>query len=235
MSEQEKKQSEKKESRSFYCKVAIVGQSGTGKSYLSKTADPLTTGYINVERKPLPYRQQTTYKFLGQPKNWAGFKKNLEDYGNNPEVKTIIIDSQTMAFNVLIREMGNNFTGFDVYKNYNRQVYEYLELMKNIQKDIIVISHDELVKLNEGDKVQRMATHGKEFEGKIEQHYSVVLYTGTRIKDNKPQYFLRTFEEDTSTKVPEGMFSADGYGETPLEIPNDAKFIFDSVEKYYTI
>jgi hypothetical protein len=226
---------QKETTRNFYCKVAIVGQSGTGKSYLSKTADHLTTGYINMERKPLPYRQETPFTFIGQPKTWIGFKKNLEDYGNNPAVKTIIIDSQTMAFNVLIREMGTSFTGFDVYKNYNRQVYEYLELIKNIQKDIIVISHDELIKLNEGDKVRRMSTHGKEFEGKIEQHYSVILYTDTRIKDNKPQYFLRTFEEDTSTKVPEGMFSKDGYGETPLEIPNDAMFIFNSIEKYYTI
>lgn len=221
--------------RSFYCKVGIVGQSGTGKSYLSKTADPLTTGYINIERKPLPYKQDVPFKFMGQPKSWTAFKKNLEDYGNNPEVKKIIIDSQTMAFNILNKEMSQNFTGYDIYKNYNRQVYEYLELLKNIQKDCIVLSHDEIVKLDEGSKVKRMAVHGKEFESKIEQNYVVILYTGTRIKDGRPQYFLRTFEADTSTKVPEFLFSNDGTSETPLEIPNDAKFIFDSLENYYKL
>jgi hypothetical protein len=232
MSETNVTQSQKE--RNFYAKVAIVGQSGTGKSYLSKTADHDTTGYVNMERKPLPFKQGKAFKYMGQPKTWGAFKKNIEVYGADPAIKNIIIDSQTMAFNVLIKEMTQNFTGFDVYKNYNRQVYEYLEMVKNIQKDIIVLSHDELTKIDEGYKVRRMATHGKEFDGKIEQHFSIVLYTGTRVKDGKPGYFLRTFEEDTSTKVPEGMFP-DKDGNTLLEIPNSAEYIFKSIEEYYSL
>lgn len=226
---QEKKVVKKeKNERTYYGKVAIVGPSGTGKSYLSKTADKKNTGYINVERKPLPYKTEEPFQFEGKPKNWAGYMKCIKDYGENPEVKRIIIDSQTMAFNILQKEMSSNFTGYDIYKQYNKQVYEYLELLKNIEKDIIILSHDELVRIDDGSsKVRRMAVHGKEFEGKIEQHYTIVLYTGTRLKDNKPQYFLRTFEQDTSTKVPEGLF-----GEN-LEIPNDADFIFKSLESYY--
>lgn len=231
--------------RSFYCKVAIVGSSGTGKSYLSKTADHDTCGYINMERKPLPYKQSKTFKHMAQPKTWSAFMAALRDMGgfsDKPEikekfkdVKSIIIDSQTMAFNILNKEMGQNFTGYDIYKNYNRQVYEYLELMKNIQKDIIVLSHDELIKLDDtGDKVKRMDTHGKEFAGKIEQHFVGVLYTGTRIKDGKPQYFLKTFEKDTSTKTPEGLFP-DKDGNNMLEIPNDAGYILQCIEDYYCI
>lgn len=220
--------------RKFFAKVAIVGPSGTGKSFLSKTADHDTCGYINVERKPLPYRQGKPFKFMGQPKTWQSFRKNLEDYGNNPEIKTIIIDSQTMAFNILNKEMSVNFSGYDIYKQYNKQVYEYLELLKNIKKDIIVLSHDELIKLEDtGDKVRRMDVHGKEFSGKIEQHFTIVLYTGTRLTNGKPEYFLKTFEVDTSTKVPEGLFADTEDGETPLEIKNDAKFIFDSLNSYY--
>ena len=221
--------------RSFYAKIAVVGPSGTGKSYLSKNVDHETTGYINMERKPLPYRQTKSFKYIGQPKTWTAFMKNLKDYGENPEVQRIIIDSQTMAFNVLNKEMGQNFSGYDIYKNYNRQVYEYLELMKNIQKDIIVLSHDELIKLDDtGDKVKRMDTHGKEFAGKIEQHFAVVLYTGTKIKEGKPVYFLKTFEQGTSTKVPEGLFP-DANEENLLEIANDAAYIFGCVEEYYCI
>lgn len=231
----EEKKKDEKTGRLYWAKAAIVGPSGTGKSYLSKSADLDTCGYVNIERKPLPYRQEKAFKFMGQPKSWSSFKKNVEDYGNNPEIKTMIVDSQTMAFNTLIKEMTTNFSGYDIYKNYNRQVYEYLEILKNIQKDVIVLSHDELIKLDEGSKVRRMSTHGKEFEGKIEQHYSIVLYTATRMKDNRPEHFLRTFEEDTSTKVPEYMFSKDNDSETPLEIPNDAEFIFKKINEYYTI
>jgi hypothetical protein len=220
--------------RSFWGKLAIVGPTGAGKSYLSKTADRDTTGYINMERKPLPYKEGGPFKFMGMPKNWASFKANLEKYGADPEIKQIIIDSQTMAFNTLNKEMAQNFTGFDVYKNYNRQVYEYIEILKNIEKDVIVFSHDEWLKVEGEGKKRMMSVHGKEFEGKIEQHFTIVLYTGTRMKDGKPQYFLKTFEQDTSTKVPEGMFP-DKNGNNHLEIPNDGKYIFDCMSEYYSL
>lgn len=219
-------ETKEKVERTYYGKVAIVGPSGTGKSYLSKTADKQLTGYVNLERKPLPYKTEP-FKFEGRPKSWTGFLKNLKDYADNPEIQYIIIDSQTMAFNILQKEMSTTFSGFDIYKHYNKQVYDYLELLKNIEKDIIILSHDEILKVDDGTKAKRMTVHGKEFEGKIEQHYTIILYTGTRIKDNKPQYFLKTFEVDTSTKVPEGLF------DDKMEISNDAAFIFQKLEEYY--
>lgn len=223
--------SEKKE-RIYYAKVAIVGPSGSGKSYIGKSADRVTTGYINIENQPLPYKA-VPFKYEGRPKTWAGFMKNLKDYGENPEIERIIIDSQSMAFDKLNSEMGKNFSGWDVPKNYNKQVYEYLELMKSIEKDMIILAHDELVKIDDGTKQRRMTVHNKEYEGKIEKHYTIVLYTGTRIKDNKPQHFLKTFEVDTSAKTPQGLFPGKD-GNTLIEIPNDADFIFKGLEDYYS-
>lgn len=219
--------------RTFYAKVAVVGPTGSGKSYLTKSTDKLTTGYINSENKPLPYKGTDEFKFQGLPKTWAGFTKNLTDYAANPEITNIIIDSQTKAFSMLNSEMGKNFTGWDVAKNYNKKVYEYLTLLKDIQKDIIVFSHDEYLRLGEGSKERRMVVHNKEFEGKIEEDFTIVLYTGKRINNGKPEYFLRTFEEGTSAKTPEGMFP-DKNGDNLLEIPNDAAYIFDCVSKYYS-
>lgn len=226
--------SEQKGNRISYGKIAIVGTSGSGKSYLSKTLDIETTGYINVERKPLPYRQNKQFKYHGQPKTWSGFKKCLEDYTNNPEVKVIVIDSQTGALDLLNREMQTNFSGWDIAKNYNRQVYEYLEIMKGIEKDMIILSHDELVKLDDKSSQKRMVVHNKEYEGKLERQYTCVLYTGTRIKDGKPQYFLKTFELDSSSKTPEGLFP-DKDGENLLEIPNDGNYILKCVQDYYSV
>ena len=232
--------------RSFYAKIAVVGPTGTGKSYLSKTCDVETTGYINMERKPLPYRQTQPFKYMSQPKSWTDFKKAIEDFGkleglsasgktDFSKIKRIIIDSQTMAFNTLNKEMNANFTDTWVaYRNYNKQVYEYLEMLKGIEKDVIVLAHDEWLKLEGEGKKRMMAVHGKEFEGKIEQHFTTVMYTGSRMKDGKPNYFIRTFEPETSTKVPEGMFP-DKDGNNLLEIPNNGKYIFDAAEEYYSI
>lgn len=213
--------------RTYYAKMAIVGPTGTGKSYLTKTADRLTTGYINSENKPLPYKSEP-FKHEIKPKTWVGFMKILKEYAENPEIKSIIIDSQTMAFQILNSEMGKSFSGWDIARHYNRNVYEYLVFLKGIEKDVIVFSHDEFVKISEGVKQKRMVVHNKEHEGKIEAHFSCVLFTGTRMDKGKPNYFLRTFEEDTSTKVPEGMFG------TLLEIPNSAEYILKAVEAYYS-
>lgn len=224
---------EKQKVRNFYGKIVICGPSGSGKSYLSKTADKQTTGYINMEAKPLPYRSEP-FKFTGNPKNWAGFIQNLKDFGANKDIKNIIIDSQSMAFEKLNNEMGKNFTGWDIPKNYNKQVFEYLELVKSIEKDIIIIAHDELVKIDDGTKQRRIAVNFKEYESKIERQFSAILYTGTRIKNNQPEYFLKTFEADTSAKVPENLFPSEK-GVNLLEIPNDAAYIFDALENYYSI
>lgn len=224
----------KDQQRVAWGKIAVVGTSGSGKSYLSKTADPDTTGYVNVERKPLPYKQEKPFKYMGQPKSWAGYKKCIEDYAANPEIKLIIVDSQTGAFDLLNREMQDNFTGWDIAKYYNKQVAAYLEMMKNVEKDMIILSHDELVKMDDKSSQKRMVVHNKEYEGKLERQYTCVLYTGTRISNGKPQYFLKTFELDSSSKTPEGLFP-DKDGENMIEIPNDAKYILEAVQKYYSI
>lgn len=213
------------EKRTDYGKVLVIGPSGYGKSYLAKTANPDTTGYINVERKPLPYKGQ--FKFTGRPKTWNGFLKNLEDYGTNPEVESIIIDSQSMAFDMLHKEMKQAYKGFEIYGKYNLELTRYFDLLKDIPKDIIVVSHDETI-VETGYKKRTAKVHGKEFEGRIEAQYTTVLFADKRLEDGRPQYFLRTFQEDTSTKVPEGLF------DDKLEIPNSAEYIFSALESYYS-
>lgn len=210
--------------RQEYGKVLVIAPSGYGKSYLSKTADLDTTGFINVERKPLPYKG--SFKFHGKPKTWNAFIKNLSDYIANPDVKQIIIDSQSMAFDSLHAEMKEMFKGFEVYGNYNKNLTKYFNLIRDAEKDIIVLSHDETL-VEQGFKMRKAKVHGKEFEGRVESYYTIVLFGDKKLKDGKPQYFLRTFEEGTSTKVPEGMF------DDKLEIGNDAGYIFKELVEYY--
>ena len=216
--------------REDYGKVLVIGPTGNGKSYLSKTANRDTTGYINPERKPLPYKG--TFKFTGKPKTWSGFLKNIEDYGKNPEITHMIIDSQSMAFEMLHGEMKANFKGFDIYANYNKEIAKYFDLIRNINKDIIVISHDETL-VDQGYKQRKAKVHGKEFEGRVEAYYTIVLFADKKLKDGKPSFFLRTFQEDTTTKVPEGLFDSSDITD-PLEIPNSASFIFEALDRYYS-
>lgn len=214
-----------KTGRIDYGKVLVIGPSGYGKSYLAKTANLETTGYVNVERKPLPFK--ASFQFMGRPKTWAGFLKNITDYSENPLVERIIIDSQSMAFDMLHLEMKDTYDGFKIYSNYNTEVARYFNLLRNVQKDVIVISHDETL-ADQGYKMRKAKVHGKEFEGRVEAYYTTVLFADKRLKDGKPEYFLQTFQEDTSTKVPEGLFNDE------LEIPNSAEYIFTALENYYS-
>lgn len=215
--------------RTDFGKILVIAPSGYGKTFLSKTADPETTGFVNSENKPLPFKGN--FKFHGKPKSWAGFLKNIEDYGNNPEVSQMIIDSQSMGFDMLHVEMQNNFKGFDIYANYNKQLSRYFDLIRSIEKDVIVLSHDETV-VEQGYKQRKAKVQGKQYEGRVEAYFTTVLFADKRIKEGKPEYFLKTFLEDTSTKCPEGLFPGKN-GDNFLEIPNDANYIFKALNQYY--
>ena len=104
----------------------------------------------------------------------------------------------------------------------------------NFNKDVIVISHDETL-AEQGYKMRKAKVHGKEFEGRVEAYYTTVLFADKKMKDNKPSFCLKTFQEDTSSKTPEGLFpSSENSDENLVEIPNSAEFIFDALEKYYS-
>lgn len=217
-------------SRTDFGKILVVAPSGYGKTFLSKTADFEKTGFVNSEQKPLPFKGN--FKYQGKPKSWAGFLKNIEDFAKNPDITNMIIDSQSMGFDMLHSEMQQNFKGFDIYANYNKQLVRYFDLIRSIEKDCIFLSHDETI-VEQGFKQRKARVHGKNFEGRVEAYYTVVLFADKRIKEGKPEYFLRTFAEDTSSKTPESLFP-DKNGNNLLEIPNDAAYIFKSLEEYYS-
>lgn len=213
-------------SQTEFGKILILGQSGQGKTFLAKTADPNTTGFINCSRKPLPYKGN----FLnhGKPKTWHSFIKNLRDYVEKEDIENIIVDDVTMAFDNLLQESQKNFKNYDIFSNFNKYIPDFLDLIRDAKKNIIVTGHDEIL-LIEGYKQKRAKIHGKQFEGTIERYFTTVLYASTKIKDNKPEYFLKTFEPDTSAKCSEDLFGSPN----PLEIPNDAGYIFSSLQQYY--
>lgn len=223
--ETQRKEKQKTELRDFG-KTLVLGQSGYGKTYLFKSCDPDGFGFINAERKPLPFK--TKFKFHGKPKSWAGFIKNLKDYGSNPEISTIGVDSQSGAFDMLFQECQQTFRGYDVYSSFNRQVVEFFDLLRDIPKEMIVTGHDEIL-LIEGYKQKRAKIHGKTYEGRVETNYTIVMYADKEFKDEREHYFLRTMAPDTSTKVPPEMFTAPGI----YTIPNDGKFILEKMKEYY--
>lgn len=209
--------------RDFY-KVLIISQPGKGKTYSFINMDREKTGYINPEHKPLPF--EGNFKYHARPKRFGGVMQALQDYIKNPEIEVVVLDGFNMALDMLVEEMRTNFRGFDIWSNYNIRVAEFIKLIKQAEKEIFVTGHYEILNI-EGEPEKRLKVLGKEHEGRIEAHFTVVLYADGRIKDNKPDFFFKTTGEGLSAKCPPAIF-----GEGVFRVPNDSKLVLDKIVEF---
>jgi hypothetical protein len=207
-----------------YYKVLLVSQSGKGKTYSFRNMNQDTTGFINVENKPLPFKNN--FKYHARPKKYAGVLKALEDYASNPDIEVIVIDSLSAVFEILIKEMRDNYSGWDVWGNYNKLIGEFLERIKNVQKEIFLTAHYEILN-SEGEPEKRVKVKGKEHEGTIEKEFTMVLYADSKFTRGVPEYNFRLAQEGTSAKCPPEIFGPDIYS-----VPNDSKMVFDKIKEF---
>ncbi len=210
--------------RRDYYKVLLVSQTGKGKTYSFRNMDPKTTGFINVENKPLPYKNNLMYH--ARPKKFSGVKKALEDYAANPDIDVIVIDSLSAIFEILIKEMRDNYKGFDIWTNYNKLIGELLDQIKNIEKEVFITAHYEILN-TEGESEKRVKVKGKEWEGTIEKEFTMVLYADAKFTRGIPEYLFRLAQEGTSAKCPPEIF-----GSEVLHIENDSKMVLDKIKEF---
>lgn len=74
--------------------------------------DPETTGFINVEDKPLPYPNK--YKYHKRVTNYNEVLATLVEYANNSEIKVIIVDSFSAYVDLILIEARRTKKGFDI-------------------------------------------------------------------------------------------------------------------------
>src|SRR5581483_8306837 len=207
-----------------YYKILLVGPTGTGKTDSFRNMDRQRTGFINAENKPMPFDGR--FKYLARPKKFGGVMKAFEDYANNPEIDIIVLDSLSAVFDMLVKEMRANFSGYDIWNNYNKMIGELFSKIKDTEKEVFITAHYEILNL-EGDAEKRVKVKGKEWEGQVEKEFTIVLYTQQKWVDEKPVYSFRTAGEGMSAKCPTGIF-----GEGVYVIPNDSKAVLDKVVEF---
>jgi len=90
------------------------------------------------------------------------------------------------------------------------------------------MGHYEILNL-EGAAEKRLKVSGKENEGQVEKHYTIVVYAESKhsADGKRPEHFFRLTGEGLSAKCPPDIFGAD-----VLTIPNDAKFMQDKIEEF---
>jgi len=211
----------KKPVRDYY-KVLLVSLSGKGKTYSSRNLNPETTGFINMENKPLPFKNN--FKHQKRCTTWKEAFDALIEYGRNPEIDVIFFDSLSAYFDSLVLHCRKNYKGFEVWNNYNEEIGKLVDIIKRVPKEMFVTAHYEILGI-EGNQEKRVKVKGKELEGMLEKDFTIVLYADSKFDDNgKPEYYLHLAQENTSAKCPPMIFGEDVY-----KIPNDAKMIYDKI------
>lgn len=208
--------------------VLIIGKSGSGKSASMRNFKAEEIGLINVERKPLPFRN-----------NFRIY--NSDDYGHikkalhQAKAKTLVIDDAgyliTNAFMRGHSSTGGKGSGKSVYSLYNDLADQFWQLIE-FCKDGSMVADDKIVYIIMHEDKDDMGdvkpkTIGKLLDEKVclEGMFTIVLRSF--FKDGKYIFKTQTNGFDVC-KSPIGMFDE-------VEIDNDLKFVDDTIRDYYNM
>lgn len=203
--------------------ILIIGKSGSGKSASMRnfTADEIDV--INVERKPLPFRNKI--KTIDTD-NYRDVAKAIK-HSTKPVI--VVDDAGYLITNAFMRGHASQGGGNAMFSFYNQLADEFWKLitfaksLDDNNKIVYFIMHES--KSDYGDIKPK--TIGKLLDDKvtIEGMFTIVLRSVTH--DGK--YFFRTHTDGFDVaKSPIGLFEED-------EIENDLKMVDNTIREYYEI
>ena len=218
--------------------VAIVGQTGTGKSTSLELLNPEETVIIGCINKPLPFRGWKQKYISGKGGNYiisVDSKKIVDTLAyvsaNRPEIKQIIIDDFQYLMSTEFMNRSNE-TGWEKFTDIARHVWDVITKARELREDlkVIFLSHDEIITENFQPK-RKIKTIGKLLDDKVtlEGLFTVVLFTEI-IKNQNEEGLKYTFitqnDGTTTAKSPRGMFDE-------MHIPNDLVDVIAKMNAYY--
>ena len=218
--------------------VAIVGQTGTGKSTSIEKLNPKETVIIGCVNKPLPFRGWKQHYISGPGGNYiisVDSKKIVEALAfvsaSRPEIKQIIIDDFQYLMSTEFMNRSNE-TGWEKFTDIARHVWDVITKARELRDDlrVIFLSHDEIITENFQPK-RKIKTIGKLLDDKVtlEGLFTVVLFTDIQKNQNEDtlKYTFITQNDGTTTaKSPRGMFDE-------MFIPNDLVDVIAKMDAYY--
>ena len=210
--------------------VLVMGRSGSGKTYSLKNFKPDEVGIVSVEKGRLPFRSQLkvvripAYEKSENVTSMA--QANTAKYAwlmgviQKSKTKAIVIDdSQYLMANELFDRA--NEKGYDKFTNMAanfRNLIHFINELPEDDKIVYFLHHTE----PDADGREKVKTIGKMLDEKlcVEGCFDIVIYCA----DHK---FYTQSNGQSTAKSPEDMFE--------LEIPNDLKFVDESIRNYYQL
>lgn len=222
--------------------IAIVGESGTGKSTSLRNLNPEETFIISTTGKPLPFRawkkKYIPIKIEGKnvsgnyyvSSKWDQILKILQIIDKMmPQIKQVIIDDfqYVLSYEFVDRATEVGYTKFSELAQHAMEILRYSEKMREDCK-MIFLTHSE----NVGDNVNpkfAIKTVGKLLSEKVtlEGLFTYIFFTKVSEGDSgRMEYKLITNNDGTCVaKTSLGMFE-------DLEIDNDLNEIIHVIDAY---
>jgi nicotinamide riboside kinase len=211
--------------------IAIMGQSGTGKSTSLRNLDPKETFIINCLGKKLPFKGSSKIynkenKNYLDADNYKVISDTLKFIDSAKHIKNVVIDDSTY---ILTNEFMNRAQekGYEKFTQLAVHFKEILDSAKGLREDIkvFVMGHTEF----DEDGQYKLKTVGKLLDSQwnVAGLFSILLmtYVETTAEGNKYS-FVTNKMGPYAAKSPMGMFDS-------LLIPNDLQIVSQKINEYY--
>lgn len=197
--------------------VLILGESGTGKSASLRNFKAEEIKVINVEGKPLPFKN----KF--ETFSSDNYVKILKEIQATDKPVIVIDDAQYLMANEFMRRATER--GFDKFTEIAQNFWNLVNKVKELKKDQIVyfLAHIE----RDANGNEKIKTIGKLLDEKITVEGMFTIVLKTNVTDGVYTFLTQNSGHDT-VKSPIGMFKT-------FAIDNDLKYVDDKIRNYYEI
>ena len=209
--------------------IAIMGESGSGKTTSCRNLDPKTTYYIDCDKKGLSWRgwrQQynpaaKNYTMTDDPHAVATRIENIATKA--PHIKTIVVD--TINGIMVGDEMRRaREKGYDKWLDIATNIWQIIDRAYTYRDDLTIVfmAHSQTESDDTGMRWTRIKTSGRKLDKIVlESKLTMVLLA----KCEGGKYVFETHSKQSTAKSPLGMFEDD-------QIDNDLAKILEKMEEY---
>lgn len=209
--------------------IAIMGESGSGKTTSLRTLDPSTTCIIDCDKKGLSWRGWKK-QYNAEHKNYFASDEvakvqasMLKIAASRPEVKVIVID--TIGSLMVADEMRRSKEkGYDKWLDLAVCIWNLIDAACPLRDDLTVVfmAHVQTERDDSGFVFSRIKTSGRKLDKIVlESKFPVVLYA----KNIDGKFVFETHANMSTAKTPLGLFDEE-------TIQNDLKSVIEALDAY---
>ena len=211
--------------------IAVMGESGSGKTTAMRTLNPKKTYYIDCDGKGLSWkgwRQQYNkdnvnyYRSDNQDNILAVMKKISAE---KPEIENIVIDT---ANSIMVADEFRRMKekGYDKWQDLAMSVYKITTTASTLRDNlnVIILFHVQIEKdETTGRQFTRILTNGKMLNKVgLEKYFTTVLLSR---RDDNGEYIFETKTNNSTVKTPLDAFEKE-------QIPNNMQAVLDVLKEY---